>query len=122
MYNFREGAKAVEFAEALEDAFPFFRMFLDDKYDADITLFLSTRQASSELIYILEDALRQATTRITSRYPHALPPEIQASKGYEHELLLIKGVAHIIQMMSHLQATAAAFAKVIHFGGNPSTL
>lgn len=122
MYNFREGVKAVEFAEALEDAFPFFRMFLDDKHDADITLFLSTRQATPATIHTLEEALRQATTRITSRYPHALPPEIRSSKGYEHELLLITGIAHIIHMVAHLQATAAAFAKVIHFDGNPSTL
>jgi hypothetical protein len=122
MYDFREGAKAVEFADALSDAFPFFRMFLDDKFDADIMLFLDTRQATDETVYLLELALRQAATRMTSRYPSAVPTSIVLSNRYEQELLMLTGIAHIIQIVSHLQATAAAFAKVVHFGGNPSTL
>jgi hypothetical protein len=121
-YNFREGTRAVEFTQALEDTFPFFRMFVDDRYDAHIVIFLATRMADANDVTMLEDALRQATTRITSRYPNALPPGILSSSVYEHELVLIKGISHIIHMVAHLQATAASFAKVIHFGGDPSIL
>lgn len=122
MYDFREGAKAIEFADALNDAFPFFRMFLEDKYDAEIMLFLSTRQATDETVYVLELALRQAVTAMTTRYPNAVPTSIVLSNKYEQELMMLTGIAYIIQMVSHLQATAAAFAKVVHFGGNPSSL
>lgn len=122
MYDFRQGKAVSEFVEALEDVFPFFRAFIDDKHDAEITMFLSTRKADKQTIEALEAALNDAIRSMTSRYPNAIPPSISVDKGYEQEAVILKGVSHILQACVHLQAKASAFAKVVHFGGNPTTL
>lgn len=125
MYDFCAGKKVSDFVQGLEDTFPFFRMFLDDSLDAEVQYFLHTKKADNSTIRALCAAIAQALERIRFKYPETIPPEngiINVQGRYEKEITFIMAIAHLVQMLIHLKASICAFAKVIEFGGNPTTL
>jgi hypothetical protein len=122
MYDFHKGAQASQFVRTLKDAFPFFRMFLEDSQDAVITMFIHSSVASRYDLDVIEQGLDQAIHKITLRYPKALMPGAILQGDYEHELVMLQGVSRILQLLIHLHSVVTSFQKVVHFGGNPANL
>lgn len=122
MTDFSTGKKVQSFADGLQDTFPFFRAFLDDADDAELTYFISTKEADVASLQRIEKALDSALTRIVGKYPNMVPPSIEITKGYENEGVLGQAVARLIQMLIHLKGCVSAFGKVIELGGDPKHL
>ncbi|TXI10786.1 MAG: hypothetical protein E6Q68_07465 [Polynucleobacter sp.] len=122
MTDFSTGKKVQSFADGLQDTFPFFRAFLDDADDAELTYFISTKEADVASLQRIEKALDSALTRIVGKYPNMVPPSIEITKGYENEGVLGQAVARLIQMLIHLKGCISAFGKVIELGGDPKHL
>ena len=122
MTDFSTGKKVCSFADGLQDTFPFFRSFLDDADDAEITYFLSSREADRKSLQKIEIAISKALKRLVGQYPGMTPPQLEITKGYENEAVLAHGVARIVQMLVHLQGCTAAFIKVLELGGDPDKL
>lgn len=122
MTDFSTGKKVKSFADGLQDTFPFIRAFLDDADDAEITFFISTREADLRILKNIQSALNKALTRLVKKYPNMVPPRLEMTKGYENEAVLAQGVARIIQMIVHLQGCVVAIIRVFEFGGDVDKL
>ena len=122
MTDFSTGKKVCSFADGLNDAFPFFRAFLEDADDAEITYFLSTREADIKSLKRIESAIAKALKKVVSTYPSMMPPQIEIVRGYENEAVLAQGVARIVQMLVHLQGCVSAFIRVMELGGDTAKL
>ena len=128
MYNFSSGTQTRQFVQALSDAFPLFRMFLDDCDDAAIVMFLHTQQADEVTLLMLRRVLAYTTERITERYPTSTPsptasgPAAAQEYAYGCQSSLQRAVFHLLLVLTHLQGNVASFSQVVHFGGNPTSL